>query len=449
MNLPASIPTGAGPPPGNGLLPDHVAHHQEIAQEVHARPSPTIGTPTRLTHVAVQVPAEWREREWGHLEDLAALWGVAPPPSGASYFTASKHELLLRWERHGEFSSYTFVLPNLEGKSFEKAPIHQLPAGWMGKIPGYTAYAAHALLLSRDGLAPDEVSSFFGDHVLIGATIGGGAGAANNDFWIHDAGFGRFVVVDQSLTPRQAGRTVQRLFDIETYRMLALLAFPIAKALSGQIAGWERTLADLSTRISDQQGDDEPIMLSLTQLAAEVESTLTRVQSRFGASRAYYDLITRRIAELREERIDGLQTIEEFMSRRLSPAIATIASTERRLQDLSERVGQISTLLSTRVDIAHENQNQQLLVALNRRAEVQFHLQRAIEGLSIAAIVYYGAGLIGYLAKAAKSIGWNINIDLAIGISIPILTVLSFLSVHMAHRRIKKLESSPRARDIG
>jgi hypothetical protein len=32
-----------------------------------------------------------------------------------------------------------------------------------------------------------------------------------------------------SLTQRQAGRTVQRLVEIETYRMMALLGLPVAK----------------------------------------------------------------------------------------------------------------------------------------------------------------------------------------------------------------------------
>ena len=42
---------------------------------------------------------------------------------------------------------------------------------------------------------------------------------------------------------------------------------------------------------------------------------------------------------------------------------------------------------------------------MDRRAKLQLRLQQTVEGLSVAAIVYYVAGLIGYLAKAAKGAG--------------------------------------------
>ena len=69
----------------------------------------------------------------------------------------------------------------------------------------------------------------------------------------------------------------------------------------------------------------------------------------------------RRIAELRESRLPGVQTIEEFMTRRFTPAVATCNTASQRLVELSERVARASHLLSTRVDIARERQNQALL----------------------------------------------------------------------------------------
>jgi uncharacterized membrane-anchored protein len=45
-------------------------------------------------------------------------------------------------------------------------------------------------------------------------------------------------------------------------------------------------------------------------------------------------------------------------------------------------------------------QNQSLLASMDRRAKLQLRLQQTVEGLSIAAIVYYMAGLVGYVANA-------------------------------------------------
>ncbi|HEY6894924.1 MAG TPA: DUF3422 domain-containing protein [Rhodanobacteraceae bacterium] len=422
-------------------LPPDIADRETLALELHARPSQALAAPARMTLLAVMVAPSERPRELQHLRDLCAQWNIDPPTPEDAHFGALFGEVDVRWERHGEFSSYTFLLPELSPEPFSDPPIGRLPKEWIRNIPGQTLYAAHAKVARAGDELPtlEELKRYFGEQVPVGAHIGGGAGVAYTDFWIHADGFARFVVLDRSLTPRQAGRTLQRLFEIETYRMAALLALPIARNLSARIHEWEQALSEVSTQVARDAMADETIMQAITQLHADIESALARSEFRFGASRAYHDLIVRRIAELREQRIQGLQTINEFMSRRLSPAIATILSTESRLHALSARVTKVSTLLSTRVDIARAAQNQSLLAALNRRAEMQFHLQRAIEGLSTAAIVYYAAGLVGYLAKGAKSFGLNVNVDLAVAASVPVLTLLSVWAVYRAHKRISGL----------
>ena len=104
-----------------------------------------------------------------------------------------------------------------------------------------------------------------------------------------------------------------------------------------------------------------------------------------------------------------------------APAMATCTSVSRRLHDLSERVARASALLSTRVDIARERQNQALLASMDRRAQLQLRLQQTVEGLSVAAIVYYASGLVGYLAKAGKAAHLPINPDLVVGAALPVL----------------------------
>ena len=64
------------------------------------------------------------------------------------------------------------------------------------------------------------------------------------DFQLHGAGTSRYLIKDSAPTPGQAGRTVQRLLEIETYRMMALLALPVAHEVGARLASMETALAD-------------------------------------------------------------------------------------------------------------------------------------------------------------------------------------------------------------
>jgi uncharacterized membrane-anchored protein len=223
---------------------------------------------------------------------------------------------------------------------------------------------------------------------------------------------------------------LQRLFEIETYRMMALLAFPLAKEVSAALAQAEKTLVHITSTLAKNVAQDEAVLLDeLTTLAAEVENIVSRTNYRFNAAVAYYDLVKRRIVELRETRIQGIQTFSEFMDRRLAPAMNTCDSVARRLEELSARIARASHLLRTRVDIAREQQNQALLASMDRRAHLQLRLQETVEGLSVAAITYYTVGLVGYAVKAVKSLGVPINSDVAIGLAIPVVAIIVALGV--------------------
>jgi len=130
------------------------------------------------------------------------------------------------------------------------------------------------------------------------------------------------------------------------------------------------------------------------------------------------------------------------MARRFTPAVATCNTVLQRLHDLSERVAQASSLLATRVGIAREKQNQALLASMDRRAKLQLRLQQTVEGLSVAAITYYLAGLIGYLAKGAKAAGLGFDAELIVGLSIPLLAVAAILVTRRARRHISAAERS-------
>jgi uncharacterized membrane-anchored protein len=435
----------SGAAPFMSLLPADHPERNVLADEVHARPPEPLETPSRATYLALMVDPEQRTAELAHIAALCARFGEPGPAPGMTQFSATLGAVRLKWERHGEFSSLTLIARGLSGQPFSEPVAALLPEGWLAGLPGRTIAAAHAKLLPAgpEGL-PDAafLAKHFDGNIVVGAGVGGGAGWAFTDFRTHADGCGRFLLVDRSFTPRQAGRMMQRLFEIEAYRMLALLALPIARRQSPRTLVIERELAQLTDGIARGEGADESLLHELTRLAAEVESGLAASQFRFGACRAYSDLVRTRIGELREQRVPGLQTLDEFMARRFTPAVNTCATVSQRLHDLSERVAQASSLLATRVGIARERQNQALLASMDRRAKLQLRLQQTVEGLSVAAIVYYAAGLVGYLAKGAKSTGLALDADLVVGLAVPMLAVAALLTVRRARRHIQDAEAA-------
>jgi uncharacterized membrane-anchored protein len=90
------------------------------------------------------------------------------------------------------------------------------------------------------------------------------------------------------------------------------------------------------------------------------------------------------------------------------------------------------------VGITRERQNQALLESMNRRAKMQLRLQQTVAGLSGAAITYYVVALIGYGAKAAKGGGVEVNPDLVMGLSIPLVATAIALALRRARRALSR-----------
>ena len=221
--------------------------------------------------------------------------------------------------------------------------------------------------------------------------------------------------------------------------MMALLALPGARAAMSVLAAMEQRLAVIISGIAGERGADESHLLEdLTRLAAEVENLIAFNQSRFRAARAYHDIVKSRIADLRERRIKSLQTINEFMTRRLTPAMDTCDAASRRELELSARVARATSMLHTRVDIVRERQNQELLASMDRRARLQLRLQETVEGLSVAAITYYLVGLVGYAARGLRAAGWRLDAELVMGVSIPIVALVAALGIRYVRRTIAR-----------
>jgi len=401
-----------GEPQPQGLR-DHPLR-QALIDEVHARPFARVTAPQRASHLALltgEDPAEDRAQ----VAALCATHGVPLPGPEDTYLMADLGPFTLRWERHTEFSSYTFF--------------------------GQLLVGVHLELETRDAPQRGEevLTQLFGTDNIAGSVVSGGGAAVWMDFAVRPDGFGRILLQDRGLRPRQAGRLVQRLFEIETYRILALLALPLARRHGPELSRSGERLTEMTARLAAIEGleDERRLLGELTRMSAEIEDMAATASYRFAAARAYDALVRRRVAELREGRFEGMQTIGEFLERRLAPAMATCAAVTARLEARSDRVSRASQLLRTRIDIALEAQNGELLRSMDRRARLQLRLQQTVEGLSVAAISYYLVGLVGYAAKAIKTTGVALDADLVTGLSIPLVVGLVGFGVWRLRRLVE------------
>lgn len=425
-SLPASPALGAPAPAA--WLP---RSHTELHGELHARPALPVRTPS--------VVSSWAQ--WGMsaslaeaaLAELCRACGEPEPPPQARHHVLRTPRFEMRFERHGEFVSWQVNRPlHLPGGTPEDGALDDLlehaaatellPAAFVRALapPEGTPMiaAAHVLLLQADeDCLPRlrrRISTALGScsgHLcedgapLLGAVIADGQGVVFTDLRLRSDGFTRFVLLDMGLPTDQAAREAQRLCEIETYRMLAMLGFPVAQKEAAALATLERTLQrTVDAMANDDQLDDAAAFETLIKLAADVEHGAARTRYRFSATRAYHQIVQRRLADLRERRIEGTQTLSGFFGRRFAPAMALCESTDARLTDVADRINRAVSLARVRVEVQREATNQEVFKLFAHRQQLQLRLQQTVEGLSVVAISYYALGLVGYLAKAAKGV---------------------------------------------
>lgn len=420
--------------------------HPERARvlgEMHARPLMAIEIPCAVYQFAFMTGREQAKADRARVVEMARSRGLAVPHEKAKHHILRLGRWELRWEQHTEFTTYTWLSFEPLDKPFEKT--NPLLEGAIQFIaPGELISAVNLALIDASRTQSRISDLFTAPNVCVVKAVQGKARLAM-DFMVDPSGFTRILIESRGMSERTAGRLVQRVLEIETYRTLTLLGLPLAQKVTPILAEMEEELADITATIAeaDSTKRSHDLLKRLETLAAKNEAKSAETSFRFGATRAYSGLVRARL-DLVEEEVDGDNiSISAFFNRRLTPAIETCKAVELRQRRLAAQLGRAADLLRTAIQFDVEQQNRNLLKSMNKRAKLQLRLQQTVEGLSVAAISYYIIGLFGYLAKGIEKLvalpAW-LSPAVMTAIAVPVVLISVFFITHQIKKSFLKDE---------
>ncbi len=426
--------------PSATILPQLHDDRAAIVAEIHNRPQPELAAPARMSHLALQSSNDAKAEERRLLAELCSAYSALPPAEDALYHVARLGELQLRWERHTEFSTFTLIREGPFTAPFEETALKLFAKPWLERLPGRLVAANHVAALADDAPMPDRerLSELFEGHHLLSGRIQNEDVQLWTSLRVHADGFGRILVKNAGYDRFRLGRFVQRTLELETYRLMALLGLVQARRLSAPIDALETRLLALTIGMRDSHdvAAERELLGQLSDLAAEHATHASDSAFRFGATRAYAELVHERLDRLKLERNEDFEVVGSFLKRRFEPAMRTCSAVEERMAGLGERIGRAADLLRTRVDLALQEQNQALLTSMDRRAKLQLRLQQTVEGLSVAAVSYYIVGLWSYVLKLTVPAIGDKGVAIATGLAVPVVIIGVWLAVRRFRARI-------------
>jgi len=414
-----------------------------LYDELHIRPFHILTTPQQISHLAFRFQKQDHGQAFEQLCELCQLYNIPLPTPKATSFLEDFGSFSLQWESHVEFYSLTIMQPCEPGRDlFEHPAIELLPAGWLANQPGEVIAAFHLAVTDDQYPGDSEIlCRHFENHPVSISETSQGNASLYTAFRLHNDGFGRFIVRNQGMPDEQMGRLTRRLTEMETYRLFAMLALPLAKQIAPQLLEMDQRLASILTDLPDISSVEEErdLLVKLSQLESRLETWRAETNRRFTGAKAYHEMIQNRLERIAENKVAGNATLGEFMCRRLDPALRTCSSVHTSMEDLSKRIERASELLRTRINLTLQEQNRTLLATMNRRSQLQFRLQETVEGLSVVAISYYLVGLIKYLLEGLPLKQWGLSKGALLAAAIPlVLGVVLWLTRRIKHRLIKQ-----------
>ncbi|MBR0921813.1 DUF3422 domain-containing protein [Bradyrhizobium diazoefficiens] len=408
-----------------------------VLSEVHARPFTRLTAPLGALRFAFLSQGDTAAADRQSFAAFCTAQGLPAPDASAKHHQVTIGAIVLRWEQHSEFTTFTWIWHHGEPPRPFGAVDEDLVALIRAVPQTGQLLVALKLEVEQPSAAVERAEQLFEKGSLAMAAVQSGPAVVASDFRVDEHGFVRLLICNDGLSPGRLGALVQRVLEIETYRTLALLGLPAALELAPSVDHIGRRLVEVleQMQVAEDLKLNSHLLTELTALAASLERGAAGSLFRFGASRAYYDIVQARLGVIEGGEIAGYPTWSSFLARRMAPAMRTCAALEERQANLSIKLARAADLLRTRVDVELEEQNRDLLRSMNERTKLQLRLQSTVEGLSVAAIGYYVVSLFGYLAKGAHDGGVHVEPSLATALFVPVAIGVTWIVTHRIRQR--------------
>ena len=431
---------------------DH-ALRQQLLDEVHARTFSDFNGAGRFIRFVYLSEQGDDIAIINHVNAYLDGQGQPKMPETSKFLQSDFDGFRLRIERHTEFVSVSIIQDGQPIKSglsphaFDMAQLSHLPFQFMAQMP---VDLFHAIWLEVGGKPPlrfnqAKAKAMLGSRAAPSNLIDDAAAQLVVSFDADDQGFSRAVIFNQQMSAARLGRMVQRVVEMETYRFLAMLGFAKAQATSGKLSVLAESLTNLTRGLSktiktgyDGQSPQLDLVKTLSNLSAQVEEIYADTLYRMAATKAYREVFEARMTALKLNYLKDYQGIEGFIERRMTPAMQTCEAFSNRLDRVAQRIERAGQLLQTQTEMQIQEQNRDLLQSMDKRAQAQLRLQQTVEGLSIAALTYYGVGLVHYLAKGFPIEEWGADLDVIKALAVPVVGGFVFLVIRRTRRHINR-----------
>jgi len=433
--------------------------------ELHARPYIKLSNNLRVFHFAYLIKENDDKKSWAYLDKFLGKINFQNLPREASkYWVAEGKDLIIRYECHTEFISLTLIYPNkIENKNknkpklFDENFLRLLPTDFLKKFPGEHFLSSWIEMLpSKHIFKPIDIEGYFYHDNFAGSNVAEDGANVFMSFKSDrtnflSSGFRRVFIQNKNLRTRRTGRLLQRIVELETYQVLSLLGLPQVRQESLNLSSLEKQITEITKSVSrttkknlDKKSikypDYQKDLNELSYVVAKIEEIDSSTNYRLSATAAYYKLVEQRITDLREDRLESFQTNNEFLSRRLQPAIRTSEAFSRRLESLATRAQRADNLVRTQIEMGVQIQNKDLLESMELRARAQLRLQETVESLSIVAITYYIVGLLSTLVDPINFDKFLISKAVFLALCVPIILVLIWFIAKMVRKKINKIK---------
>ena len=433
--------------------------------ELHARPYIKLSNNLRTFHFAYLLKENDEKKSWVYLDKfLSNIDFQRLPKEVSKYWVAEGKDLIIRYECHTEFISLTLIYPNKiendnknKPKLFDENFLRLLPIEFLKNFPGEHFLSSWIEMLpSKSNFKPIDIEKFFYHDNFAGSNVAEDGANVFMSFKSDrtnflGSGFRRVFIQNKNLRTRRTGRLLQRIVELETYQVLSLLGLPQVRTETKNLSNLEKQITEITKSVSktaknnlDKKAirypDYQKDLNELSYVVAKIEEIDSSTNYRLSATSAYYKLVEQRIKDLREIRLESFQTNNEFLSRRLQPAIRTSEAFSRRLESLATRAQRADNLVRTQIEMGVQIQNKDLLKSMELRARAQLRLQETVESLSIVAITYYIVGLLSILVDPINFDLTYLSKELFLASCVPIVLILIWYVAKTVRKKINKIK---------